>query len=301
MRYLLITLLAILSSLSSAAQELDARVTINHQQVEGTNSSVFETLEQDLASFINDRQWTELQFGKNERISCNFAITVKKYDDAEGLFNCTLNITATRPVYNSAYTTTTYSNVDNAFDFTYKEFDKLEFRKDMIDSDLMALVAYYVYMIIGADMDSMSPKGGTPYLQAALDICNSAQSLGVSSKGWKPFDDGKNRHGIVNDWLDGSMEPFRNMLYKYYREGLDIMVENSERGRSNITEAFELLQIARENKSMSMLPQFWTEYKGDEIVNIYEGHATQKEKDFLIDLLVKINASKSNLWNRIRN
>lgn len=301
MRYLLITLLAILSSLSSAAQELDARVTINHQQVEGTNSSVFETLEQDLASFINDRQWTELQFGKNERISCNFAITVKKYDDAEGLFNCTLNITATRPVYNSAYTTTTYSNVDNAFDFTYKEFDKLEFRKDMIDSDLMALVAYYVYMIIGADMDSMSPKGGTPYLQAALDICNSAQSLGVSSKGWKPFDDGKNRHGIVNDWLDGSMEPFRNMLYKYYREGLDIMVENSERGRSNITEAFELLQTARENKSMSMLPQFWTEYKGDEIVNIYEGHATQKEKDFLIDLLVKINASKSNLWNRIRN
>lgn len=283
------------------AQELDARVSINHQQVEGTNTGVFETLEQDLASFINDRQWTELQFGKNERISCTFSITVKKYDDAEGLFNCTLNVTATRPVYNAAYTTTIYSNVDGNFDFIYREFDKLEFRPEMIDNDLTALVAYYAYLIIGIDMDGMSPKGGTPFLQRALDIANSAQSLGPSAKGWKAFDDGKNRHGIVNDWLDGGMEPFRMMVYKYHREGLDLMVENSERARANVTEAFELLQTARENKSMSMLPQFWTEFKGDEIVNIYQGHATQKEKDFLTDLLSKINASKSSLWNKIKN
>ncbi|MDO4211518.1 MAG: DUF4835 family protein [Bacteroidales bacterium] len=314
MRNLLITLLFALLPLPASllpftsslfptlrAQELDARVTINHQQVEGTNASVFETLEQDLSSFINDRQWTEMQFRNNERISCVFSITVKKYDDSEGLFNCTLNVSATRPVYNSTYTTTTYSNVDGAFDFTYKEFDKLEFRKDVIDNDLTALIAYYVYMIIGADMDSMSPKGGTPYLQTALDICNSAQGLGVSNKGWKPFDDGKNRHGIITDWLDGSMEPFRNMFYKYYREGLDLMVENSERARGNITEAFELLSQARESKTMSMLPQFWTEYKGDEIVSIYQGHATQKEKDFIPELLGKINPSKSNVWNTIKN
>lgn len=303
MRNLLILLALLLAStfLPIQAQELDARVSINHQQVEGTNVSVFETLEQDLASFINERQWTELQFGRNERISCNFSITVKKYDDAEGIFNCTLNVSATRPVFNSAYTTTIYSNVDGAFDFAYKEFDKLEFRKDIIDNDLTALVAYYVYLIIGADMDSFSPKGGTPYLQAALDIVNNAQSLTVSSKGWKAFDDGKNRHGIVSDWLDGGMEPFREMVYKYHREGLDLMVENSERARSNITEAFELLKTARENKSMSMLPQFWSEFKGDEIVNIYQGHATQKEKDFIVDLFEKINPSKTSQWNKIRN
>lgn len=307
MRTLLIILSTVLLPFASCllptmmAQELDARVSINHQQVEGTNVSVFETLEQDLASLINERQWTELQFGRNERISCNFSITVKKYDDAEGIFNCTLNVSATRPVYNSAYTTTVYSNVDGAFDFAYKEFDKLEFRKDIIDNDLTALVAYYVYLIIGADMDTFSPKGGTPYLQTALDIVNNAQSLTVSSKGWKPFDDGKNRHGIINDWLDGGMEPFREMLYKYHREGLDLMVENSERARSNITEALELLQTARENKSMSMLPQFWSEFKGDEIVNIYQGHATQKEKDFIVDLFEKINPSKTSQWNKIRN
>lgn len=301
MRYLLTFLLTFAACFLASAQELDARVTINHQQVQGTNVSVFETLEQDLASFINDRQWTELQFGKNERINCTFSITVKKYDDSEGLFNCNLNVTATRPVYNSSYTTTIYANTDGAFDFTYKEFDKLEFRKDIIDNDLTALISYYVYLIIGADMDTFSLKGGTPYLQTALDICNNAQSLGVSNKGWKPFDDGKNRHGIINDWLDGSMEPFREMLYKYHRDGLDVMVENSERARASITEAFELLAKARENKSMSMLPQFWTEFKGDEIVSIYQGHATQKEKDFLTDLLGKINASKSNQWNKIKN
>lgn len=301
MRSLLTTLLVIIASLSANAQELDARVTINHQQVEGTNTSVFETLEQEIASFLNDRQWTEMQFGKNERINCSFSITIKKYDEGENLFNSTLNITATRPVFDAAYTTTIYSNVDGAFDFTYKEYDKLEFRRDMIDNDLTALLAYYVYMIIGADMDSFSPKGGTPYLQAALDIANAAQNLGVSNKGWKAFDDGKNRHGIVNDWLDGAMEPFRLMQYKYYREGLDLMVENSERARANITEGFELLSQARESKSMSMLPQFWTEYKGDEIVSIYKGHATQKEKDFLTELLGKINASKNSLWNSIKN
>lgn len=283
------------------AQELDARVSINHQQVAGTNVSVFENLEQELTGFINDRQWTELQFGKNERINCTFSITVKQYNEAENLFNCTLNVTATRPVYNSAYTTTTFANSDGNFNFTYQEYDKLEFRPDMIDNDLTALVAYYIYMIIGADMESMSPKGGTAYLQRALDICNNAQGLTTSAKGWKAFDDGKNRHGLVSDWLDGSMEPFRMMQYKYYREGLDLMAENSERGRANITEAFELLQTARENKSMSMLPQFWTEFKGDEIVNIYQGHATQKEKDFLTDLLGRINASKNSLWNKIKN
>lgn len=283
------------------AQELDARVTINHQQVSGTNTSVFETLEQDLASFINDRQWTEMQFGRNERISCNFSITVKQYDDAEGVLKCALNVSATRPVYNSTYTTTTYSNSDGNFDFIYHEFDKLEYRKDMIDNDLTALVAYYAYMIIGADMDSMSPLGGTPYLQMALDICNSAANLTTSAKGWKAFDDAKNRHGIVSDWLDGAMEPFRKMQYKYYREGLDLMAENSERARANITEAFELLQQAYENKTMSRLPQFWTEYKGDEIVNIYKGHATQKEKDSLTELLGRINASKNSQWNKIKN
>lgn len=297
---IIIILLSCLFAHTLKAQELDARVTVNHSQIEGTNISVFEQLEERLSDFINQRQWTDLQFKKNERINCNFSITVKKYDETENLFTCSANISATRPVYNSAYTTTTFATNDNNFNFTFQEFDQLEFRTDQIDTDLTALVAYYAYLIIGIDLDTMSPMGGTTYLQTALDICNSAQTLTVSSKGWKAFDDGKNRYGVVNDWLDGGMTDFRQAQYTYHRMGLDLMTENSERARANITEAFESLKKARENKSLSLLPQLWTEYKADEIVNIYQGHATQKEKDFLTELLGNINASKTATWNKIR-
>lgn len=283
------------------AQELEARVTINHRQVEGTSTSLFDNLKQSLTEFINERQWTNLQFRRSERIGCSFNFTVQKYDESEQRFECALTVSATRPVFNSSYTTTTFSTRDAQCVFRFQEFDKLEFRVDNIDNDLTAIVAYYVYLIIGFDLDTMSPKGGTDALQTALNICNNAQTLSLSAKGWKAFDDGKNRHAIVNDYLDGAMEPFRLMQHKYHREGLDVMAENSERGRVAVTEAFELLAQARENKTMSMLPQLFTEFKAEEIVNIYKGKATQKEKDFLIPLLGKINASKNSTWNRIRN
>ena len=159
------------------------------------------------------------------------------------------------------------------------------------------MLAYYVYMIIGFDMDSMSPLGGTSYFQVAQNIVTSAQSM--SEKGWKAFDDNKNRHGLITDLLDGGMEPFRQMQYAYYREGLDTMSENAERGRAAITQSFDLLKQARENKSMSAIPQLFTEFKRDEFMNIYKDHITSKEKETLVDLLVKINPSQSAYWRSL--
>lgn len=283
------------------AQELDARVSVNHQQIQGTSTAIFESLQRTLTDFINNRQWTQLQFRRTERIPCSFSFTVQKYDEADNKMECALTVAATRPVFNATYTTTFFSVRDGNCNFRFQEFDKLEFRPEMIDNDLTAIVAYYAYLIIGWNLDTMSPKGGTDVLQTALDICNNAQTLPLSARGWKAFDDGKNRHAIVSDYLDGAMEPFRTMQYKYYREGLDVMADNVERGRVAVTEAFELLARARENKTMSMLPQLFTEYKADEIVNIYQGHATQQEKEFLVDLLGRINASKNPHWNKIRN
>ncbi|MBR1733031.1 MAG: DUF4835 family protein, partial [Alloprevotella sp.] len=129
-------------------------------------------------------------------------------------------------------------------------------------------------------------------------IVNNAQSL--SSKGWRAFDDSKNRYAIINDLLDNGMEPFRQMQYKYYREGLDTMAENADRGRAAVTESMELLRKARENKPLSMLPQLFTEYKSDEIVNIYKGKGTAKEKESIIELLSGINASKISEWNQMK-
>ena len=284
----------------AAAQELEARVTINHQQVQGTNTSVFEALEKSLTDLLNDRQWTQYQFNRNERIQCTFAINVKKYDESTGQMNASLTVQYTRPVYNSNYTSTVFSIVDNEFTFEFQPFDQLEFRPDVIDKDLTALIAYYAYIIIGMDLDTMSPEGGTEILQLAKTVCNNAQGLTLSAKGWKPFESEKNRYAIINDYLDSGMAPFRALQYKYYREGLDTMAENVDRGRTAVTEAIEMLKTAKDNKPMSMLPQIWTEYKRDELVGIYQGKGTTKEKESVSTILSSINASQNVHWNKIK-
>lgn len=284
----------------AAAQELAARVTINHQQVQGTNTSVFEALEKSLTNLLNDRQWTQYQFNRNERIQCTFAINVKKYDESTGQMNASLTVQSTRPVYNSNYTSTVFSIVDNEFTFEFQPFDQLEFRPDVIDKDLTALIAYYAYIIIGMDLDTMSPEGGTEILQLAKTVCNNAQGLTLSAKGWKPFESDKNRYAIINDYLDSGMAPFRALQYKYYREGLDTMAENVDRGRTAVTEAIEMLKTAKDNKPMSMLPQIWTEYKRDELVGIYQGKGTTKEKESVSTILSSINASQNVHWNKIK-
>jgi hypothetical protein len=282
------------------AQELDARVTINHQKIEGTNTSVFENLEETLKEFINNRQWTNLQFKPNERISCAFNITLSKYDDASGEMHGELLVQSSRPVYNSAYTTTVFSTNDPNFNFQFREFDQLEFRLETLDNELTALIAYYVYLIIGMDMDTMSPLGGTEQLEVARTIVNNAQSFLLSAKGWKAFEDDKNRYAIINDYLDNAMEPFRQFQYAYYRNGLDEMVENAERGREMITESMDLLKTAYANRPMSLLPQLFTEYKRDEIVNIYQGKITGSDREKLVLLLNKINASQATYWRKIK-
>lgn len=300
MRTFLLTLFLFLLLLpgNSFAQELEARVNINHQQIQGTSVSVFENLQTSLTEFINDRQWTNLQYRRNERITCNFNITVSKYVESENRMECSLIVQSTRPVYNSSYTTTVFSMKDPNFNFTFQEFDKLDFRADVIDNDLTAMIAYYVYLIIGLDMDTMAPNGGTDALRTVQTITNNAQNL--SSKGWKAFEDSKNRYAIINDYMDSGMDVFRQMQYKYYREGLDVMAENPERGRSGITAAMDLLKQARENKPMSMLPQLFTEYKRDELVSIYKGKRTSNEKEKIYETLMGINASQSSYWNQIK-
>ena len=295
---LLVTLVC--AGSDAAAQELEARVTINHQQVQGTNTSVFEALEKSLTDLLNDRQWTQYQFNRNERIQCTFAINVKKYDESTGQMNASLTVQSTRPVYNSNYTSTVFSIVDNEFTFEFQPFDQLEFRPDVIDKDLTALIAYYAYIIIGMDLDTMSPEGGTEILQLAKTVCNNAQGLTLSAKGWKPFESEKNRYAIINDYLDSGMAPFRALQYKYYREGLDTMAENVDRGRTAVTEAIEMLKTAKDNKPMSMLPQIWTEYKRDELVGIYQGKGTTKEKESVSTILSSINASQNVHWNKIK-
>ena len=272
----ILTLLYILLAASVGAQELQVKVNINSSQVEGTDKSVFENLQQTLEQWMNDKQWTELQFQKDERINVNFNITVQKYDKANNRFECSAMIQANRPVYNSAYTTTLYNNKDGDFNFDFAQFDQLNFMEENIDNQLTALMAYYAFLIIGLDLDSFGPMAGTEVLQRCMNLTNNAQDMGFP--GWKAFEDSRNRFAIINDYLDEAMKPFRQMQYDYYRKGLDEMSNNAERGRTNISEALELLKQAHQDKPLSLLPQIWTDYKRDELANIYKGKGTQKEK-----------------------
>ena len=301
MKTKLITIMACLATFVHAtmAQELMAKVTINHNQIQGTDASVFENLQQTLEQFINDRQWTNLQFQKNERIVCNFNITVTKYDAASNLFTCTALIQANRPVFNSSYTTTLYNNKDGDFNFEFAQFDQLNFNEEQIDNQLTALIAYYAYLIIGLDLDSFSPMGGEDILQRCLNLVNNAQNLNFT--GWKAFDNDRNRFAFINDYMEGAMKPFRQLQYDYYRSGLDEMATNAERGRTNITTTIENnLKKVHEDKPLSLLPQIWTDYKKDELSNIYKGKGTQKEKQSVYEILFAINASQSNAWDKIK-
>ena len=282
------------------AQELQMKVTVNHSQIEGTDAAVFDNLQSTLEQFVNERQWTDLQFQKNERIQCNLNITVTKYVREEKKFECSAMIQANRPVYNSAYTTTLYNNKDNDFHFEFAEFDQLNFNEEMVvDNQLTALIAYYAYLIIGLNLDSFAPLGGSDILQRCMYLVNNAQSLGFS--GWRSFEDSRNRFAIINDYLDEAMKPFRQMQYDYYRKGLDEMANNAERGRTEISATLqENLKKAHADKPLSLLPQIWLDFKKEELANIYKGKGTQKEKESLYELLMSINASQANVWDKVK-
>lgn len=299
LRSLITCCMVALSSLIVSAQELDAKITINYNQIQGTDVSVFDNLKQTLEQFVNDRQWTNLKFQKNERISCSFNITVTKYDQATGMFTCKALIQANRPVYNATYTTTLFQISDNDFNFRFNQFDQLEWNEQSVDNQLTALFAYYAYLFIGMNLDSFAPMGGEDVLQRCMNLTNNAQNLDFT--GWKSFDSDRNRFAIINDYLDGAMRPFRQLQYDYYRKGLDEMANNAERGRTEVTTAIENdLKKCHEERPTSMLPQIWTDYKRDELANIYKGKGTQKEKEKVYDILFSINASQNNAWDKIK-
>ncbi len=291
---------ALMSLPGLRAQELNTRVSVNHQQVGNTTrTDIFDDLQNKVTAFMNEHRWTEMQFRESERISCNLAITVNKYDDSSNELNCSMLLTVSRPVYNSTYTTTIYSVKDNDFNFQYQTTDQLEYAgPDRLDNNLVALLAYYAYMIIGYDMDCMAPQGGTPYFHIAEDIVTNAENLGQT--GWKAFGDNNNRFALLNDYVDGSMECYRQLMYDYHRKGLDSMADNSDQGRDAVKEAMNLLDQAREAKNMSHLPQLFTEYKKEELINIFNGKGNNDDKEAVYNILFNINPTLNEDWEKIK-
>ncbi|MBQ5887888.1 MAG: bifunctional phosphopantothenoylcysteine decarboxylase/phosphopantothenate--cysteine ligase CoaBC [Bacteroidaceae bacterium] len=282
-------------SASAEGEELNANVTLNASKVQGSNTEVFTQLEEALKAFINDRKWTPNTYEEVERINCNFTFVVNSYAN-DGSFDCSLMVQASRPVYGASYTTTLFQYEDKSIKFKYQPFDRLEFIEDNLDNNLTAAIAFYVYTIIGLDMDSMGELGGSEFLNKALNIANNAQNLGDA--GWRAGSSSNNRYSIIDDYMNGAMEPVRKLMYRYHRLGLDTMFKNADAGRKAVTESIALLKKAYEDRPMAYFTKLFTEYKVDEIVNIYS-KCTPEEKKKVVETLSSINPSLSSEWDKI--
>lgn len=289
-------ILFLFAPMSMEAQELNATVTLNTSKVQGTNTEVFTVLKDALTEFINNRKWTDYTYEEQERITCSYTFVVDSYSD-DGSFTCSLMVQSSRPVFGSTYSSTLFKYEDKGIKFTYQPYDRLEFNEDNLDNNLTAVIAFYAYMIIGFDMDSMGELGGGDFLNLALNIANNAQNLADS--GWKAGSGNNNRYKVIDDYMNGAMEPLRRLYYKYHRLGLDTMFKDAESGRKVITECFSMLKEAYDNRPLAYVTKLFTEYKKDEIVNLYSFEGGEVEKRTVVKILSEINPSQSDAWDKI--
>ena len=258
------------------AQELNARVTINSDQVQATNKQVFTTLQNALTEFINNKKWTDATFAINERIECSMTILITEIV-SDNSFKGEIQVQARRPVYNSSYTTTLLNHRDTEFSFDYTEFEPLEYTENVLNSNLIATVVFYIYTILGLDFDSFSPQGGSAFLQQAQQIVSLAQAQ-TSWTGWKAFENDRNRHALATALQDNTSEAFREMWYNYHRKGLDEMAANPDRGRTTIIGLLPVLEQVKSTRPTSPLLQMFADAKLDEVVLIYSKATTQEKQ-----------------------
>ena len=282
------------------AQELKTKLTINSSKISGTNKSVFETLETSLNEFLLDRKWTDLIYGENERIDCNFLLVVNSYTDE--IMTCELQVTANRPVFGSSYTTPLFNFRDEKVNFLYKEFDQIDLNTSTYDNNIAAILAYYAYVVIGLDLDSYSRLGGTPAFQVAEQIVNQSQtkSNDVEASGWKAFDSDRNRYALINNLMDDRFKKFRNFFYDYHRLGLDIMSQNVDNGRAKIATGLPVLKELKRQHPSSILLVTFLDAKNDELINMFTGKAPDSERKSVYEILVDVNPSAINRYETIK-
>ncbi len=292
----ILSALALLCGVNINAQELLCTVEINSQQVEGTNKSVFETLQEAINEYVNNRKWTNTNFSPNEKIECRMYFTIKTYEDDR--MKGDLQLQLSRPVYNSSYTTTLFNFKDTKIEFDYKEGDQLIFSENDMESNLTAILNFYSYLFLALDFDSFSPLGGQTYFDKAASVVQMAQSSGEI--GWKAFEDTKNRSAVLSSYTDSNTSGIRNLLYNYHRKGLDEMATSPDKGRAVITESLSDIQKIYKAAPMSVALSIFRDSKLDELVNIYS-KASQSERTSVYDLLSPVFPTDSERLNKIKN
>ncbi len=296
-RRIIIIIASVFLTQISFGQELNCQVNINTQQIQGSvQKQIFDQMKTVVMEFMNNRKWTNDVYVAQERIDCNILITISQSLGSDE-FLATLQITSNRPTYKAAYPTPLFNYNDENFQFKYNQFTQLEFNDNNFQNNLTSVLAYYAYVVLALDYDSFSPLGGTPYWTKAQAVVQNAQT--TSEKGWKSNEGNKNRYWLIENQLQPVFAGIRNCLYKYHREGLDIMWEKPTEGRANVLKALELLVPVYQNRPASFNMQIFFNAKQTEIVKIFS-QGTPEEKGKAVELLMKVDPANTNKYLMIQ-
>lgn len=294
--------LALMMPVIINAQELRARVTINTGNV-GTpgEKKAFQTCQAALTNLLNNRKWTNETIGNNERIVCNFLIIIQEVK-ASNVYKATLTVQAARPVYNTTYESPLVNFLDESVIFKYVEFQPVEFNdnriagSDPLVSNLTAILAYYVYVILGLDYDSFALRGGDPFYQKAMNIINNAPE-GRDISGWKAFDGLRNRYWLMENLTNNRYNLVHDAIYSYYRLGMDYMYENETEARTAILNSLNLLNTLNNDIPNTMIVQFFFQGKSAELIRLFK-KGTPEEKQRAREILQKIDITNSNTYKQ---
>ena len=279
---------------SVQAQEFKCDIRVNSNKIAGTDKSVFESLQTALYDFVNNTKWTNINFRPVEKIECSMVININERIDATS-YSGELNLALKRPCYKATYSTPLFNYIDTHFPFTYSEGEPLDFNPNIFSSNLTSTIAYYIYMFLGFEFDSFSIYGGEEFYKMASNIVSAAQT--TNETGWSAGER-RNRYVLCENLTNDSYKYLRQFLYDYHRNGLDVMAENPEDARSNITGAIAQLEGIYNQYPTCYFLQLLIETKRDEIIQIYS-QGPQKEKVLVVNTLKLIDPSQSTRYDAI--
>lgn len=284
----------ILSLIKNYGQELNAQFVVNADLVNQTNQQIFETLERSLNEFINSQSWSNQDFFPQEKITCSFVLNLSSYNASK--FEGTLQIQSQRTIFDSNYDSPLLNFLDKDISFTYQEFQPLFFSPASFESNLISLISFYAYIIMGINADSLRFKGGDPYFEQAQRIVNLSQQSGAL--GWKQNDSNRNRFWLSDTMRSNTFREYREALYTYHRKGLDLMTEKPSEAKKNIISALLPLENLYDRRPNAMLLQFFFDAKADEIVNLFSD-GPEVDFDRASKMLKKIAPFYQPQWKQI--
>lgn len=277
------------------AQELNCTVTVNADQVGATNNQVFKTLEKSLNEFVNKTDWTGQKYKQNEKINCSMFINIS--GNSSDQFAATIQVQSSRPIFNSTYSSPVFNFNDKDFVFKYTEFQNLTYNPNSFDSNLISILAFYSYMIIGIDADTFSPLGGTKYFEMAQDVANTALQGGY--KGWSQADGNQNRYFLITDMVSNTFSPFREAMYEFHYDGLDTMQKDLKSAKEKVKSSIVTLAKIYAIRPNAFLTRIFFDAKSDEIVSIFSGGPVVPIAD-LVENLNKISPINTTKWGKIK-